>query len=186
MSNDYGFGPLGSSTVTLRPDPSIDGFGKQTWFKDATGAGKNDGTVITASFLNNLVGNLAYLCRIAGVSISNSSSDTYVYLAIQAIASNAAAQIALIDAAARTSIAAEIARAIARENAIEGLVVFDHTADMAYADAALVASKAYTDASIVTAVAAGTAYTDASLVTGKAYTDGVVAANAILAQGSTI
>lgn len=85
----YGFGPLSTYTTTTRPGIDADGFGKQTWFRDATGAGKKDGTIINASWLNHIVGNLSYLCKMANIQFANShGSDQYLFEAIQQIIVN--------------------------------------------------------------------------------------------------
>jgi len=83
--SDYGFGPLSTNATTTRPSVATDGFGQQTWFKDATAAGAKDGTIINASWLNHIVGNLRTLCVNSGITLSNShGSDTYVWDAVQA------------------------------------------------------------------------------------------------------
>lgn len=84
---NFGFGPLGVNATTERPDTvDIDGFDAQTWFKNASGPGKKDGTTINASWLNHIVGNLVHLCRASGIAFSNShGSDHFLYDAVMSI-----------------------------------------------------------------------------------------------------
>lgn len=84
---EHGFGPLTSRASTVRPAASADTFGKQTWFKDATGSGAGDGTVLDASWLNHVAANLMHLCVQGGVDIDNrQDADHWVYDAVLAIA----------------------------------------------------------------------------------------------------
>lgn len=81
---DFGFGPLSQNATTERPvEVDSDSHAKQTWFRDASGPGKKDGTVINASWLNHIVGNLSTICKNAGVPFSNShGSDHFLYDAV--------------------------------------------------------------------------------------------------------
>lgn len=87
MSKKFGFGPLGLNATTERPETvDVDGFDAQTWFKNATGPGKKDGTAINASWLNHIVGNLVHVCKASGITFSNShGSDHFLYDAVMAI-----------------------------------------------------------------------------------------------------
>lgn len=82
----FGFGPLHASAVTARPPARSDAIGQQTWFKDASAAGATDGTVLDASWLNHILGNLIYLCQQAGIDPANDQqSDAHVYQAVAAL-----------------------------------------------------------------------------------------------------
>ncbi len=80
------FGPQGPNFTTVRPpaDPAASA-GIDTWFKNCSMAGAKDGTFATAAFFNVIIGNLRYLCRQAGVALSD-ADDTMVYQAIQMLA----------------------------------------------------------------------------------------------------
>lgn len=83
---DYGFGPLHPSATTNRPAQDADAFGAQTWFKDASAPGARDGTLINASFLNHIIGNLRYLVQQSGVVFGNAHEvDTFVHDAVRAL-----------------------------------------------------------------------------------------------------
>ena len=87
----FGFGPLGANATTTRPAAGSDTYGQQTWFKDATGAGTNDGTVMDASWLNHIVANAVQLCVLGGVDISNRQDvDHWWYDAVLKIAATQA------------------------------------------------------------------------------------------------
>lgn len=81
-----GFGPLHASAVTDRPPSRVTADTAQRWFRDASSATAMDGTVLDASWLNMLVGNLAYLCTHAGIELANDQGvDSFVWDAIVAI-----------------------------------------------------------------------------------------------------
>jgi hypothetical protein len=76
----HGFGPLGTKAVTTRPSIEPDNFGQQTWFADATASGANDGTVVSAGFLNSLVAQLVYICQVGGINPGNNQGyDSALY-----------------------------------------------------------------------------------------------------------
>lgn len=79
------FGPQSPNYTTTRPatNPQVSG-GVDTWAKDCSSLGANDGTVLTASFFNVLIGNLRNLVRSAGVALDD--SDAMVLDAVQAVA----------------------------------------------------------------------------------------------------
>lgn len=88
----YGFGPLDANATTVRPGASADSFGKQTWFKNSSGAGQKDGTVIGASWLNHITANAIHLCDMAGVTVENNqATDHFWYDAVLTIATQRAA-----------------------------------------------------------------------------------------------
>lgn len=80
------FGPQGPNYSTTRPpaDPQASG-GVDTFFKNCSAAGAKDGTFATADFFNMNLANLRYLCREAGVPLSD-ADDTMVYQAVKAVA----------------------------------------------------------------------------------------------------
>jgi hypothetical protein len=80
------FGPQGPNFSTTRPpaDPQASA-GADTWFVNCSAAGAKDGTFATADFFNVIVGNLRYLCRTAGVALSD-ADITMVYEAVRGIA----------------------------------------------------------------------------------------------------
>lgn len=90
MTTQTAFGPQGPNYATTRPpaDPEASS-GVDTWFKNCSAAGARDGTFATAAFFNTMIANLRYLCRTAGVSLSD-TDDTMVYEAVQAIAEGVA------------------------------------------------------------------------------------------------
>jgi hypothetical protein len=80
------FGPQGPNYATVRPpaDPQASA-GADTFFKNCSAAGAKDGTFATADFFNVTLANLRYLCREAGVPLTD-ADDTMVYQAVKAIA----------------------------------------------------------------------------------------------------
>lgn len=80
------FSPQGPGALTSRPATATVVYGATTWFKDCT-PGVDSGTQISASFLNEVKGNLTYLVETTGVSHSP-GDDTAVYDAIQFLARN--------------------------------------------------------------------------------------------------
>lgn len=83
----YGFGPLTALAVDERPAVQADLHGKPTWFQNASGPGKNDGTKLDASWLNHMAANLSYTCSMAALLNTNDQGDdTYLYRAIVGIA----------------------------------------------------------------------------------------------------
>ena len=92
---NFGLGPIGPRAATTRPTDQSDAYGQQTWFTDATGAGKIDGTTIQATFLNQLIGLLVYLSEQTGVPLGmNVRNDPFLYRAIASIAQPSGTQIA--------------------------------------------------------------------------------------------
>lgn len=83
------FGPQSPYYTTTRPgtDTAVSG-GLDTWFKDCSAPGAKDGTLVTASFLNNMLGNLRYVVRAAGVSLVD-GDDTMLFQAIAAVVADA-------------------------------------------------------------------------------------------------
>lgn len=80
-----GFGPLGARAATVRPTKDTDTYLVQTWFKDCSAPGANDGTVPTASWFNHLVGNLVYAAGQASVPLTNDQADdTFIWDIIDA------------------------------------------------------------------------------------------------------
>jgi hypothetical protein len=87
----HGWGPNGPRATTSRPAQGADQYGLQTWFQDASGPGKKDGTVINAEFLNTLVAERLAILDAASAadntlsSTSNVVSDTFLLRCILAL-----------------------------------------------------------------------------------------------------
>jgi hypothetical protein len=79
----HGYGPTGAKALTQRPPDKPDPYGQQTWFGDATGPGKRDGTVLDATFLNRLIAERLAIVRAARVQVnSNIGIDELLLTAI--------------------------------------------------------------------------------------------------------
>lgn len=85
MSGTNAFGPLHPSATPTRPAARADTFGARTFFRDASQAGSTDGTVLDASWLNALIGNLSHLCDAAGIVPADQAVDTYLADAVTAL-----------------------------------------------------------------------------------------------------
>lgn len=82
----FGFGPLHPSATTVRPASDADGFGRQTWFRDASAPDLNNGTTINAAFLNAVIANLVSLCKAGGVAFNNNQGvDTLLTQAVTGV-----------------------------------------------------------------------------------------------------
>ena len=77
-------GPQSPNYSMTRPTSDTDvETANDTWFVDCTAAGANDGTVITASFLNIVVAQMREAIRDSGITLDN-TNDKMLYQAIQA------------------------------------------------------------------------------------------------------
>jgi hypothetical protein len=82
------FSPQGPGASLSRPTgDTVIHDGADTWFKPCI-PGTDNGTLITASWLNEITGNLRYLVTTAGAS-TTAGDDTAVYDAVQAIVGSA-------------------------------------------------------------------------------------------------
>ncbi|MFG6500131.1 hypothetical protein [Sulfitobacter sp. 1A15106] len=83
-------GPQSPNYATTRPplDPNVSGVGIDTYFKDCTGPGTADGTIVTASWLNVITVQLREAIRAAGVTLDN-TNDLMLSQAITATVVNA-------------------------------------------------------------------------------------------------
>ncbi|MGE0698360.1 MAG: hypothetical protein AB7O57_04625 [Hyphomicrobiaceae bacterium] len=89
---NYGFGPTGPRAASSRPEPAPDTYGIQTWFRNSTEKGKEDGTVVPADWLNNLIGERLSLAQAAGVPPpGNGPSDGFLVSAITKLIRSVAA-----------------------------------------------------------------------------------------------
>jgi hypothetical protein len=82
------FGPQSANRLVqvARPAPDATATGLlDTWFQDCTSAAANDGTVVSASWLNTVTAQLRTAVRTAGITL-NEADDTMLYDAIVAIA----------------------------------------------------------------------------------------------------
>lgn len=75
------FGPQGPDYTTTRPATDTQQTTVDTWCKDCSGVGMNDGTVFTASMMNVLLANLRYAVRQAGVTLAD-TDDTMLWNAM--------------------------------------------------------------------------------------------------------
>jgi len=82
------FGPQGLNYSTTRPptDTNASG-GVDTWAANCSAIGATDGTYLDASFFNEIIANLRYTVRTAGVPLND--ADTMLYDAIVAIVTKA-------------------------------------------------------------------------------------------------
>lgn len=74
-----GFGPLGPRASAARPAKTNDSYNVQTWFKDCSAPGANDGTVPDASWFNHIIGNWLYAALQADVTATNDQADDTFY-----------------------------------------------------------------------------------------------------------
>jgi hypothetical protein len=86
MAN-FGFGPTGALAVKVRPTTGVvDPYGVQTWFQDASAAGKQDGTIITASWLNQFIAERLILAIASDTPVhSNIGTDDFLLNAVIAL-----------------------------------------------------------------------------------------------------
>jgi hypothetical protein len=78
------FGPQNGNAATALPagvTTNRYGLQTQTWVKDCSGPGMNDGTILDAAFFNRLIGNLEYLIEMSGITAAQ-GDFTAVYRAI--------------------------------------------------------------------------------------------------------
>lgn len=82
----YGFGPIGPRASTTRPPAQADAYGQQTWFRDASGPGKADGTVIPADWLNKIIGTYIGLARESETLLGgNQNNDDFLANAVRGL-----------------------------------------------------------------------------------------------------
>ena len=79
-----GIGPQSPNFVTTRPANDAIVSLVDTWFQDCSSSGSNDGTIVTASFLNVIVAQLRTAIRDAGITLDD-SDDTMLREAIKAL-----------------------------------------------------------------------------------------------------
>ena len=77
------FGPQAANAATTQPSgKDVRRYGgQQTWVKDASVPGANDGTVLDAAFFNRLIGSLEYLVQAGGVT-GMTGDDSILYRAV--------------------------------------------------------------------------------------------------------
>ena len=79
------FGPQGANVALTLPAASPALYGLiPTFVKNATSCGSNDGTVLDATFFNNIINNLNYLVTTSGISPALRGDPTVIYRAVQA------------------------------------------------------------------------------------------------------
>ena len=78
------FGPQGSNASSIRGTVQ-QRYSSDTWVRDCTGTGKDDGTVLNAQFFNCIIGNLREAVRAAGVPLDDDDM-TMLTKAISALA----------------------------------------------------------------------------------------------------
>jgi hypothetical protein len=87
-TQSFGFGPTSPRASMSRPAPKADPYGAQSWFKDASAPGKNDGTIIGADWLNNLIAQFLHLASTANIgTLGNAPNDAFLANAILAMIS---------------------------------------------------------------------------------------------------
>lgn len=93
----YGFGPTGANAVKVRPTTGVaDPYNAQTWFQDATAAGKKDGTIINSAWLNQIIAERLEFSAASGVAInSNIGNDDFLLRAVVALITQKIAATAL-------------------------------------------------------------------------------------------
>jgi hypothetical protein len=79
-----GIGPQSPNFVTTRPANDAIVSLADTWFADCSAPGANDGTIVTASFLNVIVAQLRTAILSAGITLDD-SDDTMLQEAIKAL-----------------------------------------------------------------------------------------------------
>ena len=89
------FGPQNANAATTLPNGTVNQrYGaQQTWVKDCSAPGRNDGTVVDAAWYNRIIGNLDYLVSTSGI-VATPGDFTVIYRAIiNAVAGGAPALI---------------------------------------------------------------------------------------------
>lgn len=86
------FGPQNANAaLQLPPGTASQRYGAaQTWVKDCSAPGLNDGTVLDAAFYNRIIGNLDYLCSVANVTGSPGDMSVLYRAVIASVAEGAA------------------------------------------------------------------------------------------------
>ena len=82
------FGPQNSNAALALPVGTTRnryGVAQQTWVKDCSATGSNDGTILDAAFYNRIIGNLEYAITSSGVAAVQ-GDFTALWRAIQASA----------------------------------------------------------------------------------------------------
>lgn len=92
------FGPQSTNAATSMPNVGIDKkrYPSQTWVKDASAPGRNDGTVLDAAFFNRIIGNLERLVTRSGIA-GRVGDLTLVYNAVTQLITNAVAKVLRFD-----------------------------------------------------------------------------------------
>lgn len=103
MAQDI-FGPASQNAVTVRPADSRTIAAIDTWFKNCSSAGAQDGTRIDAAFLNFMLGNMRAATRGMGVP-DDAADDLLLLKAIQAALTGA---VKAVDARAYLPLHAEV------------------------------------------------------------------------------
>jgi len=87
------FGPQSPNYTTSRPARATEvSAGVDTWAKDCSSAGANDGTILNADFFNVIIANLREVVNGAGLTLDN-TNDELLYDAILAIINSALANV---------------------------------------------------------------------------------------------
>ena len=79
------FGPQNANASFVNTKYSLRYGTNDTWAKDCSINGNNDGTVLDASFHNMIIGNLGYLVKTSGITGQNFGDMTLVYSAVQSL-----------------------------------------------------------------------------------------------------
>ncbi len=70
-----GFGPQSANYTTTRPAADTVVSTGNTWFKDSSGPGVKDGTIVDASWLNTIIANLRGVVTNAGFALTDADDD---------------------------------------------------------------------------------------------------------------